>query len=163
MKITSKKELYVSLLRDIYSGEKQLTKALPKMADAATSPELAQAFTDHCKETYEQAQRLEEVFRILGEKEGGETCEAMKGLIKEGEEMIDVTDEKTRDAGLIAIAQKVEHYEIASYGTLCRLAKELGFKDQATLLHKTFDEESSADKKLTQIAEGKANRMAAVA
>jgi ferritin-like metal-binding protein YciE len=163
MKITSKQMLYVSLLRDIYNGEMQLTKALPNMAKAAQAAALQDAFTEHCEETHGQADRLMQVFKMLGEKTCDETCETMKSLVEEGEEMTANTDEKTRDAGLIAIAQKVAHYEIASYNTLCRLAKELGFRDQARLLRETLDEEKGADTILTEIAESKGNYLAMVA
>ena len=164
MMIKSKKQLYVSLLRGIYSGETQMILALPKMAKASISPPLQRAFANHYHETREQSQRLEQAFNMLSEDIGNETCEAMQGLIAESEEIIDrTTDDNTRDAALIAIAQKIKHYEIASYGTLCRLAKELGFKDQAALLYLTLQEEKEADIKLTDIAERASNRLAVAA
>jgi ferritin-like metal-binding protein YciE len=152
------RDLYLNELRDLYSAETQLLDALPKMAEAATSPQLKQAFTSHLQETRTQAGRLEHIFEQLGEEPTGETCAAMKGLIKEGSEYVDAGgDDDVRDAGLIGAAQRVEHYEIAAYGTARHLARRLGETAAAQLLQATLDEEGAADKKLTSIAESQSN------
>ncbi len=150
---------FVDSLRDIYYAEKAITKALPKMKKAATSEELKQAFEDHLTMTHEQISRLEEVFTSIEEKARGKKCEAIEGIIKEGEEVIEDTDEDTatRDVGLIMSAQKVEHYEIASYGGLVQLAQTLGFEEAAELLQITLDEEKETDAALTGIAENNVN------
>jgi ferritin-like metal-binding protein YciE len=154
-------DLFVDQLQDAYSAETQLTGALPKMAEAAGSAELKAGFEQHLIETRNQVTRLEQVCKQLGCKTGGNTCEAMEGLIEEGEEIIDMgLDPDAQDAGLIAAAQKVEHYEIALYGTLCSFAMQLGHQAAARLLHETLDEEKRTDQKLTQLAERGINRKA---
>lgn len=155
MQLNSLKELYVEQLRDLYSAETQLISALPKMAQAASSSALKTAFQQHLDETRTQKQRLEQIFSEMGTSPQGETCEAMEGLIKEGEEVIKATgDAKVKDAALIASAQRVEHYEMAGYGTVRTYANELGFSDAKKLLQTTLDEEGNADKKLNALAEG---------
>ena len=157
-KLESLRDLYIGELRDLYSAEKQLTKALPKMAKAAKTPELKEAFESHLEETKNHVTRLEEIFEGLEEKPTGETCEAMEGLIKEGENYVTAKgDHGVIDAGLIAAAQRVEHYEIAGYGTARTLASHLGEENAAELLQETLDEEGAADKKLTGIAESTVN------
>jgi ferritin-like metal-binding protein YciE len=147
------KDLFVDQLQDAYNAETQLTKALPKMAKAAKSDELRAGFEQHLKETQNQITRLERVFEQVGAKTGSNTCEAMQGLVAEGEEIMGLgLDKDTQDAGLIAAAQKVEHYEIALYGTLCAFAKQLGHTDAASILHETLEEEKRTDEKLTQLA-----------
>ncbi|RFS17887.1 ferritin-like domain-containing protein [Emticicia sp. C21] len=157
------KELFVDGLKDIYWAEKNLTKALPKLAKAATSEDLRDAFEMHLSETEGHVEKVEEVFEIIGEKAQAKVCPAMEGLIKEGEEVIESTDKGTvvRDCGLIMAAQKVEHYEIASYGTLRTLARMLGHNDAADVLQEILDEEGAADKKLTDLAESHINEEAA--
>jgi ferritin-like metal-binding protein YciE len=146
-------ELFVDELRDIYDAEKQLTKALPKMAKAADSPDLRTAFEEHLEITRMQVNRLEEVFKSLGMAARGKPCEGMKGLIEEGQEKMEELEQgATLDAALIASAQKVEHYEIASYGTLATFAEIMGHQDAKDLLGQTLDEEKEADEKLTQVA-----------
>jgi len=146
-------ELFVEELRDIYDAEKQLTKALPKMAKAAESQELRAAFEEHLEITRMQVERVEEVFKVLGMAARGKTCEGMKGLIEEGSKHIEELDKgSTLDAALIASAQKVEHYEIATYGTLATFAEVLDMQDVKDLLGQTLEEEKEADEKLTGIA-----------
>ena len=146
------KEFLVNGLKDIYWAEKALVKALPKMAKNANSPDLAEALTNHLEETKEHVSRLEEVFSIIGEKATAKKCEAMEGLIKEGEEtMKDAEDGVMMDAGIIASGQKVEHYEIATYGTLAAYAEILGYEDAVDLLRQTLEEEKAADEKLTDV------------
>jgi ferritin-like metal-binding protein YciE len=147
-------ELFVQELKDLYHAEQQLVKALPKMAEAASDRDLKAGFNKHFKQTQGHAKRLERVFKLLGEKPATKVCEAMKGLIKEGEEIIkeDLPD-TVKDAALIGAAQKVEHYEIASYGTLRTYADMMERDDIAELLQATLDEEGQTDKQLTQIAE----------
>ena len=146
-------ELFVDELRDIYDAEKQLTKALPKMAKAAESEDLRAAFEEHLEITRMQVNRLEEVFKSIGMAARGKPCEGMKGLIEEGQEkMQELERGATLDAALIASAQKVEHYEIASYGTLATFAEIMGHQDAKDLLGQTLDEEKEADEKLTQVA-----------
>jgi ferritin-like metal-binding protein YciE len=146
-------ELFVDELRDIYDAEKQLTKALPKMAKAADSEELRASFEEHLEITRMQVNRLEEVFKSLGIAARGKPCEGMKGLIEEGQEKMEELDRgATLDAALIASAQKVEHYEIATYGTLATFAEIMGHQDAKDLLGQTLDEEKEADEKLTQVA-----------
>jgi ferritin-like metal-binding protein YciE len=156
-------ELFLEELRDIYWAEKHLVKALPKMKKAATSEELATAFEDHLAVTEEQVARLEQVFELLGEKARGKKCEAMEGLVKEAESVIEDTEEgtSTRDVALIIAAQKVEHYEIAAYGGLATLAKTLGEEEIGNLLGQTLEEEKETDELLTQIAETNINLSAA--
>lgn len=153
------KEFFVDELKDIYYAEKQIAKTLPKMKKAATSEELKTAFESHLTMTNEQIERLEKVFELLGEKAKGKTCEAIEGIIKEGEGIISETDSKTatRDVGLIFAAQKVEHYEIATYGGLATLAETLGLNEVAQLLHITLEEEKQTDVLLTTIAENHVN------
>lgn len=152
-------ELFVDELKDIYWAEKHLLKALPKMAKAATSEELRQSFTDHLEATKGHVSRLEKAFGLLGEKVQAKKCEAMAGLTKEGEGIIEDTEKGTltRDVGLIMAAQKVEHYEIATYGSLAQLAKTLGKKDLADLMVQTLEEEKEADELLTSLAENNIN------
>lgn len=153
-KIKTLKDLLAEEIKDLHSAETQLVKALPKMAKAAASADLAAAFTGHLEETKEHVERLDEVAKILGITAGGKTCKAMKGLVEEGAEAIEEKGEPSlMDLALITIAQKVEHYEISGYGTARALAARLGFKDVVKLLHTTEDEEGAADKKLTKIAE----------
>ncbi|MCE6992681.1 ferritin-like domain-containing protein [Dyadobacter sp. CY323] len=156
------KELFVDGLKDIYWAEKHLAKALTKMSKNATSEELKAAFEQHTTETEEQATRLEEVFGIVGEKAQAKKCAAMEGLIEEAEEIISSTEKGTmvRDCGLIMAAQKVEHYEIASYGTLRNIARTLGYTDAADLLQQTLDQEGETDQKLTELAETYVNEQA---
>jgi ferritin-like metal-binding protein YciE len=148
------KELYIDELKDLYSAETQLLKALPKMAKAASSDELRQGFEEHFEQTRGHVERLEKVFKTLGESPKGKTCKGMQGLIQEGAEVMDEDFEGSlMDAALIGAAQRVEHYEIAAYGTVCAFAKELGESDQAMLLNETLDEEKETDEKLTELAE----------
>lgn len=160
---TMLQEFFIEELRDIYWAEKHLVKALPKMQKAATSEELATAFADHLAVTEEQVSRLEQVFELMGEKARGKKCDAMEGLVKEGEGIIEDTEEgsATRDVALIIAAQKIEHYEIATYGGLSTLAKTLGKMDVANILAETLEEEKEADDLLTQLAENSINQSAA--
>jgi ferritin-like metal-binding protein YciE len=154
-------DLFVQQLEDLYDAEKRLTEALPKMAEAACAPDLKSAFTEHLAQTRNHVARLEQVFNRIGQKPKRETCAAMKGLITEGEEMINARgDDSVRDAGLIAAAQRVEHYEMAGYGTVRNFAQRLGLQDVAKTLQQTLDEEGEADKKLTRIAESSVNSQA---
>jgi len=154
-------DLFHSQLQDAYSAETQITKALPKMAKAATSPELKAGFEQHLTETKNQITRLEQVCQMVGCKTGGNTCEATEGLVKEGDEIIAMgLEPDTLDAGLISAAPKVGHYAIAMYGTLCTFAKQLGQADAAKLLHETLEEEKKTDEKLTQLAERGINQKA---
>lgn len=148
------KELFVEELKDIYSAEKQLTKALPKMAKAATSEELANAFENHLAQTEEQITRVEQVFELMEMTARAKKCEGMAGLILEGQQAIEDTDDgtATRDAALIIAAQKVEHYEIASYGSLLQLAKTIGLDEAVNLLEQTLNEEKETDVLLTELA-----------
>jgi ferritin-like metal-binding protein YciE len=146
------RDLFVDELRDIYDAEKQLTKALPKMAKAAESDELRTAFEEHLQITRAQINRLEEVFKLLGVAARGKPCAGMKGLIEEGEEKGEKMEGSVLDAALIASAQKVEHYEIATYGTLATFAEVLDMQDAKDLLGQTLDEEKEADERLTVIA-----------
>jgi ferritin-like metal-binding protein YciE len=163
MKLESLKDLYLEQLKDLYSAETQLVDALPKMAERATSPDLKKGFQDHLRQTQEHVSRLEQIFRDLGDVPKGHTCEGMKGLIKEGEEMIKMQgDDKVIDAGLIAAAQRVEHYEIAGYGTVRTYAEMLGHSQHVTLLERTLQEEEMTDEKLSQLAESHINQEASV-
>lgn len=155
-------ELFLDELKDIYWAEKHLAKALVKMAKAATSDDLRQAIENHRGETENHITRLEDVFESIGEKAAAKKCPAMEGLIEEGQEIIKDTEDGsiTRDAGLISSAQKVEHYEIASYGTLRTLALTLGYNEAADLLEATLKEEKTCDELLTQIAESWINQEA---
>jgi ferritin-like metal-binding protein YciE len=155
-------DLFYDTLKDIYYAERKIVKALPKMARAASSPELKTAFEKHKDQTQEHIERLQQVFEILGRRAQGKTCDAIEGIIAEGEEIIDeFKGTKALDAGLISSAQAVEHYEITRYGTLKRWATELGHKDIATLLDATLQEEGQTDKDLTKLAETKINLKAA--
>jgi ferritin-like metal-binding protein YciE len=151
--ITSLKELLVEELQDLHSAETQLIKALPKMAEAASNPTLKKGFLDHLAQTKVHAERLERALEILDEEAGGKTCQAMKGLVKEGAEAIDEdAPEAIRDANLIGAAQRVEHYEMAGYGTSRAFAQALGESEIVGLLTKTYDEEVATDKKLTTVS-----------
>jgi ferritin-like metal-binding protein YciE len=164
MKIDSLETLFVEELRDIYNAEGQLIKALPKMAKEATSPELKRAFEEHLEQTRGHVDRLEEIFEELGKPAKGKTCKAMKGLVEEGSEVMEEdAEDAVKDAALIASAQKVEHYEIATYGTLRTWAEMLDKQDAVDLLQQTLDEESETDEKLTEIAESTINAEATVA
>lgn len=157
------RELFENELKDIYWAEKALTKAIPKMIKNASSEELIEALTQHLSVTEEQVMRLEEVFESVGVKAQAKKCEAMAGLIKEAEEIMSETEKgQVRDAGIILAGQKVEHYEIATYGTLRAFARILGEEKAAALLEDTLDEEKEADEKLTEIAESSINIEAAV-
>jgi ferritin-like metal-binding protein YciE len=152
------RDLFEDELKDIYWAEKALTKALPKMAKNATSEELVSAINDHLEVTKGHVERLEESFKILGKAARAKKCEAMEGLVKEAEGIMEDTEEGVvRDAGIISAAQKVEHYEIASYGTLCAFAKTLGEDEVVSLLQQTLNEEKEADQTLTEIAESSIN------
>lgn len=153
MKIKTLNDLFVHELKDLYSAEKQLTKALPKMAKAASNDALREAFESHLQETEGHVERLDQIFEELGTTGRGVKCKGMEGLIEEGQEAIeeDLEDE-IRDAALICAAQRVEHYEIAAYGCSRTFAEQLGLNKAAKLLQETLDEESAADKKLTDIA-----------
>jgi ferritin-like metal-binding protein YciE len=157
-------ELLVDQLKDLYSAENQIIKALPKMAKAATSPELKRAFDRHLEETRHQVERLNQIGETLGVKLTGKKCKGMEGLLEEGKEVMEEGfEEDTLDAGLIGAAQKVEHYEIAGYGTARTHAEMLGHSKVARLLQQTLDEEGATDKKLTQLAESVINVEAATA
>lgn len=158
MKLDSLKKLYVEELRDLYSAENQILKALPKMTKAASSKELKAAFTEHLAQTKEQVTRLETIFEKLDESPKGKTCKAMEGLVREGEELMSEDAEpEILDAGLIAAAQRVEHYEMAGYGTVRTYATLLKETAAARLLQTTLDEEGATDKKLNQLAESVIN------
>jgi ferritin-like metal-binding protein YciE len=162
MSLDSLESLFIEELRDIYNGEKQIIKALPKMAKAAGSPELKQAFTKHLKETEGQVQRLERIFQDLGQAVRGKQCKGLEGILEEGKEILEKeSDESVLDAALIAAAQKVEHYEMASYGCLRTYAQLLGRTQAVKLLEQTLAEEEAADKKLTQLGESGINEAAA--
>ncbi len=159
---TDLRKLFEEQLQDIYWAEKALTKALPKMSKNATSEELVAALDEHLEVTQGQITRLEEVFQAIGKPAKAKKCEAMEGLIKEGESIMEDTKPGVvRDAGIIAACQKVEHYEIASYGTLCAFATTLGEDEAAALLEETLNEEKEADMKLTEVAESAINVEAA--
>ena len=153
-KLNSLKDLFIQELKDLYSAETQLIKALPKMAKASTAPDLKAGFEQHLEETKVHAERLEKIMKQLDETPRGKTCKAMKGLIEEGAEAIkEDAQDSVKDASLIAAGQRVEHYEIAGYGTARTFAKLLGFDDIAETLQQTLDEEAATDEKLTQAAE----------
>jgi ferritin-like metal-binding protein YciE len=150
--------LFCEQLADLYDAEQRLVKALPQMADAAHSNNLRIAFQQHLRETQEHVKRLEQVFKLMGKSPKSKTCQAMKGLVEEGSEAISATgDPAVKDAALIAAAQRVEHYEIAGYGTVRTFAQRLGMQDAVRLLQQTLDEEAACDKKLTQLAESSIN------
>ena len=158
MKIETMEDLFMEQVQDLYDAEKRLVKALPKMAEASTSQSLRQAFESHLLETEGHVSRLESVFRTLGLEPKSHTCDAMKGLISEGEDMVsDIDESPLRDAGLIAAANRVEHYEIAAYGSARTFADVLGLSEAAILLEQTLQEEKKADQKLTQLAENMVN------
>lgn len=158
MELNTLKDLYIAEIKDLYSAEKQLVKALPKMAKAANAPELQQAFRTHLKQTVEHAARLEQICGELGVTPRGKKCVGMEGLIEEGSELIkEDPDPDVLDAGLISKAQHVEHYEMAGYGTVRTYARQLGFESQAQLLQKTLDEEGETDHLLTELAESGIN------
>ena len=155
MQLQSLNDVFMHELRDLYDAERQLTQALPKMAQAASNEELRSAFEHHLNETQDHVRRLDEIFGQVGIGASSETCQAMQGLVREGEEIVKAQgDPNAKDAALIAAAQRVEHYEIAAYGTARTLAGELGFDEAQDLLDQTLDEESNADKLLTKIATG---------
>ena len=155
-------DAFVDELRDTYDAEKQLTKALAKMAKAATSPELKSAFESHLEETRGQVERLEQVFESIDEKPRGKHCDGIAGIIEEGKSIMEEDfDEMTLDACLIAAGQRAEHYEMAAYGTLVAWANMMGHSEAAALLQETLDEEKAADEKLTEIAESGINQEAA--
>jgi ferritin-like metal-binding protein YciE len=151
-------DLFLTTLKDVYYAEKAILRALPKMAKAAESEEVKAAFLKHRDETAGHVERLEQVFDILGKKASGKTCEAIKGIIEEGQEIMeDFEDSDALDAGLIAAGQAIEHYEISRYGTLRTWAQRLGMRDAAKLLDQTLAEEKKTDQLLTQLAEARAN------
>lgn len=154
MNATSLRELFIEELKDLYDAENQLIEALPKMAEASTSAELRNAFEEHLQQTRNHAQRLEQVFQIVGEKPKKGDCKAMTGLVKEGNQVIkDIDQEEVRDAAIISAAQRVEHYEISGYGTLRTWAGLLGITNAQEILEETLDEEKAADEKLNEISE----------
>lgn len=157
------KEFFIDELKDIYWAEKHITKALPKMKKAATSTQLQQAFDEHLQQTQTQIERLEQVFEKMGKKAQAKKCDGMEGIVAEGNGTIEETEKgtATRDVGLIMAAQKVEHYEIATYGGLVQLATTLGLDDVADLLKQTLEEEKETDRLLTEIAESDVNYEAA--
>lgn len=158
MAVKTMQDLFVHTLGDIYYAENQILKALPRMAEKARSEELREAFEQHIEETREQVQRLEQVFRMVNQPPKGERCDAIEGIIKEAETLIsEIEDDEVRDAGMLAAAQAVEHYEISRYGTLIAWAEELEMDDAIDLLEETLDEEKNADRLLTEIAEGDVN------
>ena len=158
MELDTLKDLYVEELKDLYSAEKQLVKALPKMAKAANDPQLKDAFRTHLEQTRRHVERLEQICRDLGVSPRGKKCVGMEGLIEEGSELIqEDPDPDVLDAGLISKAQHVEHYEMAGYGTVRTYARQLGFESQADLLQQTLDEEGETDHLLTRLAESGIN------
>ncbi len=158
MKLESLRDLLVEQLQDLYDAESRITKALPKMAKAATSPALKAAFEKHLAETEGQVKRLEQVFKVLGHPVKGKKCEGMAGLIGEGKKIMEEDAEPSvLDAALIAAAQKVEHYEIAAYGCVCTYAEMLGYEEAHELLGQNLDEEETTDEKLTALAESVIN------
>jgi ferritin-like metal-binding protein YciE len=157
-------DAFIAELRDVYDGERQLTKALPRLAKAATNPTLRDAFESHLEETNGHIERLEEVFANLDEKARGKHCEGIAGIIEEGKSIMEEEfDEATMDACLIAAGQRAEHYEMAAYGTLIAWARAMGHDQTADLLQETLDEEKAADEKLSQLAEAGINQSAAEA
>jgi ferritin-like metal-binding protein YciE len=163
MALENLKDLWIHELKDLYSAENQLLKALPKMVEAANAEELARAFSHHLTETEGHVRRIEEIFRELEGSPRGKKCVGMEGLVKEGKELLkEEAADWVLDAGLIGAAQRVEHYEIAAYGTARDHAEKLGFYQAAQLLQQTLDEEGAADKKLTEIAASSVNALAAM-
>ena len=164
MKLNTIEDLFLQELKDLYSAENQLVKALPKMAKAATNADLQAGFEEHLEQTKGHVERLDKIAEQLGVKLTGHKCKAMEGLIEEGSELIEEdADDSVRDAGLIGAAQRVEHYEIAGYGTARALASRLGHKDIAKILTQTLEEEKETDAKLTDLAESTVNEEAAAA
>ncbi|MGZ8391533.1 MAG: YciE/YciF ferroxidase family protein [Gemmatimonadales bacterium] len=164
MSLDSLEKLFLEELKDVYNAEKQILSALPRMAKAAESPELEKAFTQHLKETEGQVQRLERIFKELGQAARGKKCKGMEGLLEEGKEVMEEEgDPAVIDAALIASAQRVEHYEIAAYGCLRTYANLLGYSEAERLLGQTLKEEEAADKKLSQLGESGINQSAAMA
>lgn len=162
MNAESMTALYIDELKDLHNAEIQLVKALPKVAEACGNPKLAEAFRDHLEQTKNHAARLERILEGLGEEAKGETCEAMRGLVREGEEILKADGEDdVRDAGIIVAAQKIEHYEIAGYGSVCAFAKHLNRMDDLRVLRTTLEEEKQADKHLNELAESTINVRAA--
>jgi len=154
MSVESIEDLFLDELKDLYSAEKQITKALPKMVKAASTTELSNAFQSHLEETKGHVERLEKIFETLGKRGTGKTCEGMKGVLEEGAEVIEEVEKgPIRDAGLISAAQRVEHYEIAGYGSVRSYAQLLGKNNIVELLEATLSEEKAADEKLTEISE----------
>jgi len=163
MEIDSLRKLYVDELKDLYSAEKQILQALPKMIKKAQNEQLKKAFEDHRQVTEMQVERLDRIFEMLGKAARGKKCKAMEGLIEEGKEMMqEDMDPEVMDAALIGAAQRIEHYEMAGYGTVRTWAQVLGEKEQAKILQQTLDEEGDADKLLTRLAESTINVAAAV-
>jgi ferritin-like metal-binding protein YciE len=155
MKLENLQQLFVKELRDLYDAESQITDALPKMIEAASHPQLKQALQEHLQVTKRQISRLDRIFQTMQEKPTGETCKGMKGLLKEGSDIVSAGgDPSTVDAGIISAAQRVEHYEMAGYGTVRTYAELLGKQEFARLLQETLDEEKQADKALSEIASG---------
>ena len=153
MKLQSLHDLYLEEIRDLYSAEKQILKALPKVIEKTESSALRQALSNHLEETRNQVVRLERVFQLHNEPAKAETCDGMKGILEEGEDILDHDENRAvRDAGIISACQRVEHYEIAAYGSVRTWAEQLGHKEAAGLLQQTLDEEKHADQKLTEIA-----------
>ena len=164
MKLNSLQDLYVSELKDLYDAENRILKALPKMAEAANSPDLRTAFEQHLQQTRRHAERLEQILRGLDESPKGKKCKGIEGIIDEGEDLMEEdAPPSVADAALIAAAQRVEHYEIAAYGTVRSYARRLGFQDQAELLNQTLQEEDETDKRLTSLAESSVNEEARTA
>jgi ferritin-like metal-binding protein YciE len=160
----SMEELFYGLLQDVYFAEKKLLKTLPKLAKKSADSELGQAFTDHCQETEGHVERLEQVFEAIGKRARGKQCDAIMGIIAEGEEVMSEAEGDTiRDAGILAAAQAAEHYEIARYGTLIAWAEQMGKADVADILRETLNEEKKADQLLTRIAESSVNQAAQAA
>jgi ferritin-like metal-binding protein YciE len=163
MEMETLRDLYVEEIKDLYSAENQILKALPRMIKAATHPQLKKAFTKHEKQTRQHAKRLERIAKQLGEKPTGKKCVGMEGLLEEGKELMkEKPDKEVLDAGLITAAQHVEHYEMAGYGTCRTWARLLGYDEQAQLLQQTLDEEQQTDLDLTALAESSVNIEAAV-
>lgn len=161
MPLTTLEDLFVNELKDLYSAEKQLVKALPKMAKAASSPKLRKGFEEHLKQTEKQVERLEQIFDEMEVKPRGPKCEAMEGLIEEGKRVMkEDAEPAVMDAALVAAAQRVEHYEIAGYGTVRTFANMLGMKNAERLLQQTLEEESQTNEKLTKLAESEINAAA---
>lgn len=163
MRLNNFENLYVDQLNDLYSAETQLITALPKMAEAASTPELQEAFTKHLEQTKQHAEIVSQLIEAMGEKAGGEKCKGMEGLLKEGKEVIDKRgDAAVKDAALISAAQRVEHYEIAGYGTARTFALQLGYNDAVNRLQEILNEESDTDELLTKIATGEGGAEVAI-